>query len=341
MPPRPPPLKQTLKNAASADGTTPTHRPTLKIIILLSCLVAGGGTLTCCAIPALVVFVSSTFETPNRSTKGDEKSERSLPATDGHDVEIAIDTEVLANSRVIVRGKTTLPPKTSLMVSIEDEITDQNCGSGKAIVSDERSYESELLGPLIGIKDGVYIASVTMPVSDTQPESVRKIIGDKGQHLKGPIHDVGIFGNAVVVKKRFVIGGTNASNVHVRRVKKELEEYQDIITDIADLLSRLEKTKQRRLLYDSNNLANLREWGIFIRAFQEECDTLRVRVDAIANLRARVYPSQLLGDITMMSLKVAFSQESEYRELSDDYAECLEECKAYVAEIEAKLLDTQ
>ncbi len=149
-------------------------------------------------------------------------------------VSLSVQPEIQTNKRVIVTGKTNLPPDTSLMISLEDALTGESRGQTKTKVLSDGSYQSELLGPLSGLKDGQYVVSVTMPYAHVQSDAVRRIIGEKGQNLKGPLVKKGTFGNTVNEEKEFAVGGADAANTQTKRLKNEVERYKELTKQITE-----------------------------------------------------------------------------------------------------------
>ncbi len=252
-------------------------------------------------------------------------------------VSLSVQPEIQTNRRVIVRGKTNLPPDTFLMISVQDELRWEPPCQTKAKVLSDGTYESELLGPLSGLKDGQYLASVTMPYARYQPEAVRRVIGDSGQNLKGPLADKGTFGNTVNAEKKFSVGGEDAAETQTARLKNDLEQYGDLTTQIKELFSRLKKTKSKRLLDDQNNLADFREWRAFARQFRSDLEAFQKCVDNIESLEARLYLAVPLGDVRSMFHDVAFAKEEEYRQSKSAYVDSLKELEDFIRERESRV----
>jgi len=174
-------------------------------------------------------------------------------------VSLSFEPEIQSDKRVIVIGKTNLPPGTSLMISLEDALTGESRGQTKTKVLSGGTFKSEALGPRSGLKDGQYLASVTMPIARVQSEAVRQIIGDTGQNLKGPLVEKGTFGITVSTEKRFAVGSEDAVKAQITRLKNDLQRYKELTKQIKESFAQLERTKKKGLLDDESNLANLRE----------------------------------------------------------------------------------
>jgi hypothetical protein len=96
---------------------------------------------------------------------------------------------------------------------IQDKSKERNPVQTKVKVLSDGSYKSESLGGKEFLKQGEYVADVTLPFAFTQSEAIRRIIGDKGQNLKGPLVETkakinGVdnpFGSTVTVERRFSV----------------------------------------------------------------------------------------------------------------------------------------
>ena len=252
-------------------------------------------------------------------------------------VSLSVQPEIQTNKRVIVGGKTNLPPHTSLMISLEDAVTGESRGQTETRVLSDGTYKSELLGPLSGLKDGQYVASVTMPYARFQPEAVRQVIGDNGQNLKGPLVEKGTFGITVNAKTKFSVGGEDAAGTQTARLKMELKQCRDMTKQIKHLFSGLEKTKRRGLLDDMDNLANQRAWGIFARQFRSDEEDLQERIDKVDSRQARLHLTLALADVRFMFLDAAFTKENEYRQSKSAYAASLRQLEAFIRERESTI----
>jgi hypothetical protein len=84
-------------------------------------------------------------------------------------------------------GRTNLPAGTELIVSLEREASAYKAES-KSVVGSDGCFTSEPFSqggeP---INPGAYVIDVLMPVTGVQPQSVRAIVGDRGQNIIGPL----------------------------------------------------------------------------------------------------------------------------------------------------------
>ena len=70
-------------------------------------------------------------------------------------------------------------------------------------------FSRESFGPTNGLKEGIYVAKALMPISRVQPDRVRRVIGQNGEKLTGPLVKDGQLGVTVSADKEFTIGGAD------------------------------------------------------------------------------------------------------------------------------------
>lgn len=244
-----------------------------------------------------------------------------------------VQPEIQADKRVIIVGKTNLPHKTELIITISDALTREPRGQFLTNVLSDGTYKSERLGPLSGLKDGEYSANVTMPLPIIQPASVRAIIGDSGQHLKGPLVDKGR--NTVSATTNFFIGGPDAAKTQVARLKKVLDERQSLAHQIKEMVNRLEQA--RRLMKGEDKAAKQEEWNAFAGQFRLDLITVQKRFDQLEGAHARVAIGSSLAAISYMFSGTAFNDDATYREARSVYLESLKELEASLREDELRL----
>lgn len=251
-------------------------------------------------------------------------------------VSLVLQTQIGTDKRVTVSGETNLPEGTSLMISVSDVVTGEGMGQAKTLVASDGKYYSEKIGPLSGLKDGQYNASVTMPIARVQPESVRRLIGNDGEHLKGPLVKKGRFGVTVEADVKFAVGGKDATAKQELRQTKDLEEYQSIRNEILDLFAWLESVKGRRLLDDDRDLNKLNEWGQFAREFNGKHSEIRIRIRSVESMQPRLLLSAALGDVETMFHAAASKNEGKYREFQSVYGDSMKALEAVVGEPEQR-----
>ncbi len=125
--------------------------------------------------------------------------------------EVALEFDVdVVDGQATIRGRTNLPAGTILMTSVSTTQGPFLYFRGETAVADDGTFQD---GPFNneGKKlNGAYRASIHMPFPRVQPESVKAVIGPRGEHLRGPLlrsEDDGR-GRTVTVNlsKTFVVG---------------------------------------------------------------------------------------------------------------------------------------
>ena len=179
-----------------------------------SCLLVCVGAFAVVMVVGLLTTLSSTKETlPTPSAPQPQPT--SVPQIwrgKGQDLSISIKYAKTYDGRIVVSGTTNLPAKAALMISLTPKAPGQNPMQTQTVVRSDGTYVSEAFGPSSGVPEGRYIADVTLPIAHTQPESVRALIGDKGQNLKGPlVKDFSIWGNVASVEIEVVVGSPLAA----------------------------------------------------------------------------------------------------------------------------------
>lgn len=203
----------------------------------------------------LTVFVvmiagcdTDTKESDRVPSKESVPAEASGTARKPLNGDVAIDVSVteLPDRRIRLHGTTNLPTDTKLMLSVEEPVQGGFLGQTKCSVAADGSFSSEALGPTGGLKDGLYIAEVVMPISRVQPDDVRRIIGENGESLSGPLVENGAIGVTVSAEKEFTIGGAEAVQAQTQRAKDAEESIGGLKFEICVQLERLLEFKDRR-----------------------------------------------------------------------------------------------
>jgi hypothetical protein len=146
------------------------------------------------------------------------------------DVFIELTVDLGNGNRPVLVGRTNLPDGTLIMLSVDNHkyVDEFFMASDKATVENS-AFRSAAFGPDSGLPEGKYNASAAMPIPEVQPSSVRAIIGQYGENLKGPFvkeDDVGI---TVSVDKEFQIG-THIPTPVPTTVPGSKEECDDLAT---------------------------------------------------------------------------------------------------------------
>ena len=215
--------------------------------LFLALLIAGCGDTTptqtpTASTPATVSQSDTNQRAASDQPVADEPARRPL---DG-DVTIDVNVTELPDRRVRIHGTTNLPGNTNLMLSIEERMQGGFRGQSKCSVASDGSFHSEAFGPRGGLKDGLYVAEVVMPIPRVQPDNVRKVIGENGEKLSGPLVENGSFGVTVSAEKEFTIGGVQAAQAQQQRAKDAEEAITKLKLDVCVQLERLLKFKDKQ-----------------------------------------------------------------------------------------------
>ncbi len=174
------------------------------------------------------------------------------------------------DGRIQVSGTTNLPPKTELMFSLDNTLRGGFSGSAKGQVNIGGVFCSEKIGPPGGLPMGQYIAEVLMPLPDLQPASVQKIIGEKGEFLKGHLVEKDFLGIVVSKTQDVAIGGEQAVIAQKQIEKEQQESIKSAKHEMCKLLEELLS------FVDSQNFA---EYGFGVngpyKSWQTRVDDLR------------------------------------------------------------------
>ena len=182
---------------------------------------------------------------PSKESVPAEASGTARKPLDG-DVTIDVTVTELPDRRIRLHGTTNLPTNTNLMLSVEERMQGGFRGQSKCSVASDGSFSSEAFGPAGGLKDGLYIAEVMMPIPRMQSDGVRKLIGENGENLSGPLVENGTIGVTISAKKEFTIGGVQAVQPQKQRAKDVEESIAQLKFDVCVQLERLLEFKNKK-----------------------------------------------------------------------------------------------
>ncbi len=186
------------------------------------------------------------------------------------DVRLEFEIVFLPSGKIKLQGATNLPNGANLMGSI----THNSSGSWAQDKFDvengrfERSEFSDKGNPLL---DGVYLASVSMPIPAVQSQSVQEVLGQKGEYLHGPLVNEDSLGKSINLEKEFYLGENLASATQAdshleareaqiaNRLKSEIESLLSVSEELIYLSHRGEDVacvKKMRLAHDRIRLAD-------------------------------------------------------------------------------------
>lgn len=153
----------------------------------------------------------------------------SLMMSSAFALDASIEAHVEGGAKPRIEGRTNLPSGTELMITIERRDIKYSA-QDKTVVYDGKFSSTTFSDKGRGLMAGTYGVEVMMPMPSVQSNSVRAVIGAKGQNLKGKLVKTGIVGEKLVeYKTTFKIGGESAkSAVATRRAESErdLEQWK-------------------------------------------------------------------------------------------------------------------
>lgn len=248
------------------------------------------------------------------------------------DVKLSIEPIVLGDRRVVVKGQTNLPGGTSLMVTVEEELPGGFSAQARCTVEPDGDFETVAIGPSGGLKHGRYSAQVLMPIPRVQSEDVQRVIGTKGENLRGPLVRHGALGVTVEAEATLIVGDADAELTQRRRAADALKTYDNSYGKLNSLYRQLESNRKRGWLDDPNDLESLAKWGKFARDFTEQVDSLRERLDGATPASPRFYLSVAAGDLAVMLVDAAHNNPG-YGDQEELFKESMAEARKKLQEL--------
>ena len=240
-------------------------------------------------------------------------------------VEMVVEV-VPIGKRHMVRGTTNLPAGTLLIVSIEQASPfSQLMGQGLCDVGLDGTFKTEPLGGITGLSDGVYLADVTMPGSRVQPDHVRKIIGQYGEYLRGPVVERRGGGVTVEVVQAFTVGGPGAVDAQRERAEADARLYRGYFGEIEALAGQLEALRPLA--------ADLEKWMVFAPRFTSNLHDLRSRIHRIPEIPSRRMLGTPVDDLYSMFWAISRNLAAEYERDAQAFAESMADLRDYIGEV--------
>ncbi|MCA1576626.1 MAG: hypothetical protein LC794_04585 [Acidobacteria bacterium] len=191
-----------------------------------------------------------------------------------------VETSRTLKPRII--GETNLPDGTELMVSLDSKSVNYN-GSDNTTVNGGRFQSAEFSSNYNNLKAGQYVAEVVMPIPAVQPPSVRAIIGENGEKLKGALvkrEDDSPLGLSVRVEQPFQLKSDGTVVLAINQ--SELANAEKKAIEVLKALKNLEQQgRNMEALRSKDNLDNLRQCGDLMRERQRIADELRTKAESI------------------------------------------------------------
>ncbi|MES2463758.1 MAG: hypothetical protein V4671_24580 [Armatimonadota bacterium] len=200
------------------------------------------------------------------------------------DVSLKVTAVGAPGNRVRFIGTTNLPDDMAFMVTVDQQGAGMT-GQTSSVIRKGR-IETQAIGPETGLSSGIYDANLTVSVPMTQPDSVKAIIGQQGENLRGPLVERSDLGPSVSVNTRFSVGpngvkqGVSAKDRQTTRRLKQanIEEARSILKAL-----RLMEEQGRSMegLRHSEDLGDIAACGDLMRERQPKTDALEARAGAL------------------------------------------------------------
>lgn len=193
------------------------------------------------------------------------------------EVILRISVEEDSKLRPKIIGETNLPDNTELSVTVSGKSTNFT-GQDKASVQAGR-FQAGPFGPSNGLNPGQYTVDVVMPIPPIQPDSVRAVIGQNGENLKGSLVTKGQLGVSVEVEQQFKITPTGITSG-----KTDTKEIQAALTQAKEILQALKSLEQQgrsmESLRNTDDLSKVRQCGDLMRERQNRAKELLALLSA-------------------------------------------------------------
>lgn len=233
---------------------------------------------------SIIIFVILACKSPenkqNQNTSTTSK-ETPKPNDSSFDQYVTLTFKIETNDtrKPKIVGETNLPDGTQLMFSIEGKSVNYN-GQDKSTVSNGK-FESSTFSLNNGeLNEGQYKAEVSMPIAEVQPASVRSVIGEKGEKLKGSLVKKRDLGVTVSVEKPFQL--KKDGSIIFAENKTEIENTTKNALTIFDSLKKLEQQgREMESLRKNETTENIKQCGVLMRERQPIADELRSKSEAL------------------------------------------------------------
>ena len=270
------------------------------------------------------------------------------PAT-AHEVDpettLEFEVSVSKDKFASFRGKTNLPKGTALMLSVDDTGLGFS-GSKHCTVSEDGNFEATRIGPVGGLKDGLYTASVVMPYLRVQPSEVKAFLGSKGEILNGPLVTEDEWGRIVRLDKEFGVGDGDPVLKQKQRTESRLKEWNAMRRIAASLRGRLQVAKNSGVFPDtaerlpvaknSGVVPNrISSWMKFLRPFRKDLDQQKKLMMGIESLGVRAKFALVFSDIENMLFAIMSEKgDTEFNKWSSMYRKDYSSLEDFITEIE-------
>ena len=189
----------------------------------------GGGAILSFFLFALVVGQSGDKKNDDNTIQIDKPLPVKITKAQIEPINVNIEvSQKMESGRLYISAKTNLPNRTKLMVSLSRGVS--YSASSKAIVQNGKFQTEGFTHKGQPLRDGKYKIQVSTPISKLQPDSVKKLIGEKGEYLKGPLitKDSDIFkeDNFVKFQSDFILEGSVKPQDDTPQLLSHLQKFE-------------------------------------------------------------------------------------------------------------------
>lgn len=226
---------------------------------------------------------------PSTATSVDESNKEGTKAINvGMNIK-----DVIIDGKASFEGSTNLPDGTGLMITVSNE-NGFRAQSSTVVISNEFMTE-EFSNNGQALESGAYNVDVTMPIASVQPDTVKKIIGENSENLKGDLVKEGDLGKTVIYSKSIKVEG--ASKV----------DHSTIIKDYKNKIGESFKTIKDTYEEHSKSFDAV-EWSKFAREFKEAVSNLGNEIEGSKlNQSEKILLSPACADLEMLLTAYAAS----------------------------------
>lgn len=203
------------------------------------------------------------------------------PLEDG--VVLEIEVSKASSGRPILSGRTNLPDGTTIMLGVSGSDTGFNGGESTEV--EGTTFIAGPFGPARGLDPGRYVASAVMPYPLVQSASVKAVIGEDGEHLRGALVERKELGPTVRVETAFQVGDDAEAAVSRRRHSEALVEAEAIFKELESVIA---AGRRMEPLRGSQALPTIRRCGEAMATHQSDVKALGRRAEAMPEKPARI-----------------------------------------------------
>jgi len=203
--------------------------------------------------------------------------------TESNNKDVILQFEIETNDALKpkITGETNLPDGTELMISLSGKTVKYD-GQDKAKVQSGKFESSEFSLDGKNLQAGQYDVDVVMPIPAVQSPSVRAVIGEKGENLKGLLVKQGDLGVTISAEQSFQL--QSDGKVILSIDKKKIAETKNKGEEVFKKLVALEQQgRSMESLRNTNDLEKVKECGNLMRERQKIADDLRTETEELPN----------------------------------------------------------